>query len=562
MLAKRWIWPLQWLLAAALLLGAAAWMWQQPLLADEWDFYRAMTRWSTQRHLIPHPQAYIHVTQGLLALSGVNYSNARLTGVLAALCTLGEIPLLAYAAWGRRRETFWTATVALWLYTLCPLTAQNMMLVDIDNTLLMPVLCGWLWSWSLLRQRAGWQRAGVTALFFALALWVKLPTPILLMGSLGLFYLLQKDWRRLGEMIGAALVGGGLFLATFALYTRWTGFSWAMLGPTLAKSPQGLSSVKGMLYLLPQGLGIFILWLSFPLAVLVGWALWQTVAGWFKGLQGSSWGQPEDLFGLYFGVTALFYGMVLPPAWGYPRYHAPLVPLAALLAARSFVPAWQKLPSRLRWLALGLSGVFFMYKLGLGDPLYRLYAVTFETDVGDLRVRLLHGALESSRLLVPLGLAGGLMLWAGRRLAQPWAAAVVLLGLLAGADMASTTLVQVTAPYSTRYRYTYDYADLQATLTDLEAVKGGYILALKDVLYYEGFTGEEIYPYVCPTCTAQNLVDKLQSRRIDALVWSTKEASRSPAVVQDSVVQSWLMTCYDERVHGVFQVYLRRSDCP
>ena len=126
---------------------------------------------------------------------------------------------------------------------------------------------------------------------------------------------------------------------------------------------------------------------------------------------------------------------------------------------------------------------------------------------------------------------------------------------------ASTTAIQVPADYSTRYRYTYDYADLLQTVADLKQT-GGYALAVKDVLYYTGLPGEEIYGYVCPTCSPQILIDKIHSTRVDVLAWTTKEDNRSPDISANPAVVQALNLCYTRVTRGVFIVYLRKPNSP
>ena len=85
------------LLAGGLLISLAMVMWWQPILADEWDFYRAATNWPQDRYLIPHPHTYVHLTQLSFVIFGQSIGSARLIGVLAALLNLVLIPPFVYA---------------------------------------------------------------------------------------------------------------------------------------------------------------------------------------------------------------------------------------------------------------------------------------------------------------------------------------------------------------------------------------------------------------------------------------------------------------------------------
>ncbi|MBN1888225.1 MAG: glycosyltransferase family 39 protein [Thermoflexales bacterium] len=547
-------------LAGGLLLGMAAIMWQQPLVADDWDFYLAIVDWQHSRQLIPHPQTYNHLVQLSLAILGVSPQNARVVGVLSGLLNLALIPVLVRQFFGHEDKTKWVtvAIAAIWLYTLNPLTAQNMMMLDIDNTLLTPALCAMLWLWKRIQDATPIRRTVALGLAFAAALWIKIPTPILLMGCIGLFHLLRGQFKRAGEIALAAAGGAALFRASFELYGMLTGYTWAMLGGTFAKAPRSASAIPAMLQRFPQGMGVLILWLSLPLTALLIVLSFETLVRLVKRRL-----QAHDLLVVYVAVTALVYMLILAPAWGYPKYHTPLTPIIVILAARLLAPAFQALPKRAWWLVAGLGLGLFVYKLAIiGDGFYPLYQVTFETDVGDLALRLSRGLRVGAGLALPiLAALAAAYVAALRWKIAPALMIVATLGALSAGDMASTSAVQVPADYSTRYRYTYDYRDLRQTVADLQAAGGGYILAVMDVLYYEGLSGERIYTYVCPGCKPQRLIDALQSRRIDALVWTSKEDNRSPGVVRDPVLVEMLNKCYNRSTHGVFILYLRKSEC-
>jgi hypothetical protein len=546
------------LLASGLLVSLAMVMWWQPILADEWDFYRAATNWSQDRYLIPHPHTYVHLTQLSFVIFGQSIGSARLIGVLAALLNLVLIPPFVYAFCDRGRQAHWIAVGAIWLYALNPMTVQNMMLLDIDNTLLVPALLGMLLVWKSVQDWTSSRRIAALSLMFAMTLWIRLSTPVLLLGCIGLFHLLRGDIRRTGELILTALAGGILFRATFALYSRLTGFTLDIFNYTFGKAPGGSSDYGTMLLRFPQGVGTFITWLSLPLAALLLVAIASTVVRLIRHRI-----ENRDLLAIYVVATSLFYALVIPPAWGYPRYQAPIVPVITILVAALLVPALQTLPRRARITLVGLGVAAFVYKLTIiGDPLWPLYAVTFVTSTGDLSTRLTQGISVVAKMGIPISTALVVAyLLSLRWKIKPLLVIMCTLGVLSFAHTASTTAIQVTANYSTRYRYTYNYDDLRQTIEDLKEM-GGYTLAVKDVLYYTGLPGEEIYEYVCPSCSPQALIDKLHSTRVDALVWTTKEDNRSPNVSQNPAVIQVLNACYTRVTHGVFIVYLRRPNGP
>jgi len=558
--AARRIYLINSLLAGGLLVGMAIVMWWQPILADEWDFYRAATRWSQDRYLIPHPHTYVHLTQLSFAVFGQSAGSARLIGVLTALINLALIPLLVHAFFDGSKQAHWITVGAIWLYALHPMTVQNMMLLDIDNTLLVSVLLGALLAWKAVQDWPfHWRVAGL-GLVFALALWVRLSTPVLLMGCIGVFHVLRGEIRHTGALILAALAGSIMFRVTFAFYSTLTGFTFDIFRYTFGRTPSGSSALGAMHLRFPQGMGVLIMWLSLPLTALLLVATANTV---IRLIRRKS--QARDLLVIYVVTTSLFYALVIAPAWGYPRYQAPIVPVVAILAAAWAVPAFQALPHRARLISAGLGAATLIYKLiVVGDPLWSLYAMTFETSTGDLTQRLTQGIGDMVRLAIPMGTVLAAVYLSSLHWKTRLAPVMIFtLGVLSFADVASTTAIQVPADYSTRYRYTYNYNDLLQTIADLKEAKG-YVLAIKDVLYYTELPGEEIYNYVCPTCSPQNLINKIHSTDVSAMAWTTKEDSRSPGISNDPTIVQTLNACYTRVTHGVFIVHLRRPDsrCP
>ncbi len=546
------------LLAGGVLIGFALIMAWQPILADEWDFYRAAADWAHNRALIPHPQAYVHLLQASLALFGKTPGSARIPGILTALLNLALTPMIVKAFWGDTPTSRRIAVVAIWLYALAPLTPQNMMLIDIDNTLLTTVLLGFIWLWKRTQDWPSLKRIVALSCALAVALWTKLPTPVVLIGSLGLFYLLRWDLHHLIELVLITATGGLLFVASFALYGQLTGFTFAFFGPAFGNL-SSTGDFRGLLLRVPQTMGVFIMWLSLPVTALLMVVTLQTVVRVFKRQL-----EDRDFLVMYTAAVVAFYAFIMVPAWGYPRYHAPAIPVIAVLVAALLVQVSEGLPRKVWYLAAVLGVACLVYNLTMiGDPLWDLYTLTFETDLGDLTQRLREGMAMLVRISLPLVMGLGIgLLFLAWRWKMPWQrAGMYLLGILAAASMASTLAIQIPADYSTRYRYTYRYADLFRVIDTVKAA-GGHTLAIKDVLYDAEVPGEEIYTYVCPACSPQRLLDKLHGEQVDTLVWTTKEDNRSHAVTQAPEVREALARCYQRVDYGVFITYRRTSDGP
>lgn len=536
-----------WLAAACLRMG-----WQ-PILADEWDFYRAMTHWPVDRVLIPHPQGYIHVAQFFQAIFGQTIGTARLAGVISAVVSVWLIPVLVAFVYPERTDRSRITVLAIAFTALNPLTLQNAMLLDIDNTLLIPATLLLAIAWAALYNRPARARLIVLSVLLALALWVKLPTPPLLIGALFLYHLVRGEWKRAGEVIVIALLGLLLFGLTFEIYTLGSGYQWAYFGPTFARSG-GFFNLRDLVARFPQGLGVFVLWFSLPLTVLLLMVVLQTVRRvWRKQTV------PADALTFYVVIVAVLYPLIYIPAWGYPRYQSPIVPIALMLIAALVSPYTLSL-SRRAWAACAAlaAGLIVVNLLLLPDPLYPIYATTFEGGLYDLSTRLSAALRVLGVMAAPIGIVLGAGWLIGHR--QNRRAVIInLLAVLAIAAISTEALVQINATYSTRYRYTYDYADYWWTVQRARALgSDATILAIKDTLQETGLQGEEIYPYLSAS-QQPSLLDTIRTRRIDALIWTTKEESRSTDVTTDPRLVAALARCYNRETRGVFIVYTLKA---
>ena len=136
-------------------------------------------------------------------------------------------------------------------------------------------------------------------------------------------------------------------------------------------------------------------------------------------------------------------------------------------------------------------------------------------------------------------------------------AGLALFALTLGLFLA-THWAQLRADYSTRYRYTYLYADRQRAIeyVNQNVPDDGFLLADKDILWYATRPGEPIYPYLQPT----TFVARLQAEHVDALVWTEKEWLKS-GIKHDPQSLRLLEACFEIEQFGIFFVAMRTDRC-
>ena len=553
------------LTASALWIMFLARMWWQPIVADDHLVYASAVNWPNSPMRV-NPPFYMYSVRLFFSIFGSNVGSARLPGVLAGFATLFLIPPVVVLVLGKSEQAEWTAALAVWLYTLSPQAVQNMMFIDIDTAFLSAALLALIWLWLKIEPLPAWQRIILLGLGFTLTLWVKLFSPVLTMGAICLFYLLQWRLRRFAEAVGAAFLGGAVFWLTFqsSLTSRYafgyTGSYFSMLNILNPDNRRFIATV------FPQGAGVVTLWLSVPIVILLAVAIKNSAQGWLKHQVDN-----VDELILYGSGCTLAYTLVIFPAWGYPRYQAPFTLILLLVSAITLAPALSQV-ARPAWKVLAAIAVACLAfnLLIVGDPLLHLYLVTFETNTGQIAARLKQGSLDALRMtaLMPLALLIGF--WTAPKLRVPRSAMLLAVtGILAVSGFAATTLIQINARYSTRYRYGYGLDDMLQAAQRVHDYVGpsGYIAAIDDVLFYTGRQGEGIYGLSTRSLMGEpsiSLLDLMHRQRIDALVWTTKDAVRNPDAVHTPEIEFTLRECYNQETYGVFLVYLHKpgAACP
>jgi len=545
-------------------LCAAVMRWQ-PLTMDENDFFLAAADWLNLRQVIPHPQLYVHLVQLCFAVWGITPDAARLSVLVPNLITVALIPWLVklvYRDDARRSSRPAISVLAVWLYALSPFVIQNSVLIDIDNGVLTTALTLMLCLWFALKDAPARLRVLLLSLGFAACLWFKLPTPPMLVVAIALFSALRGAWRDAGVAVMFGAIGAGLFVGTHTIYSTLTGYTLAEAASALIGRTDSLfGGLSEILNRTPQGLGVFVFWIGLPLSALV------LIAGAHSArrLLGRQL-LDEDLLISFGLLVILSYSLLIVPAWGYPRYQAPALPVIAIVVS-ALVVAHLPRASRTLWAMLTATFIFSVAYLFVvvRDPLYDIYRATFDTT--QLADRLYVGGLALVRLLPPLIVAFAISILTARQ----WGlsrSSILIAALIATTFgfYVETTAVQVVAGYSTRYRYTYLYADRQRALEFIQrsVTPSGFTLTDKDILFYAHRPGDAIYTYICPTCQPAPFIQALRARRVDAVVWTDKEWLKAVALNNDPELNSLLDRCYRKHIFGIFTVLVRHDSraCP
>ncbi len=522
----------------------------QPLVADEPQFVDVAYSLSRSAEpmgfsgsawnaVLSHPLLYHSLVAVPVGLAGKVAWAGRLVGVLCFYAAGVILWLVARDATGER----WGPFLAVLLYGLHPLAVQSALLVEIDTAVL-PLFAVAL-VWYLARRdfdlgRGGWVGLG---LLVGVSFMAKLTTPPLLVGALAVYYLAARRPRQLPYVLAAFGAGAVLFAAYYLPYGALRGLP--MLEPF--EHSFGRASAVGGAFgplILKRGLKL-VLWLGLPFLV----AFFVAAAG---GVRRRSAGRKQAA--AYAAVAALvvllFYLLVGGDGYGFVKYHAPLVPLAALVVGAAFGPALAG-ESKRTVLFLGALA-FAYYLLVVRDPLYWPYLAREAKEVllappGDVNRAL---TLTAAFLVVPL-IAFVVMTRRGGR-----AMAFVILAAAAG-----PALDVWHARVDYEHRYNYGERGLASAASSLRSIPEYMNLVVPvDIAFAERYS----HPHVAAEDVLAGRGEFrswVRDRHTGAVVlrdaYFIHDAYK--AALEDRWAKAALEAMYDIKRYGSFTVALRKS---
>jgi hypothetical protein len=318
--------------------------------------YLVHTFWLREQWALWHPPLYIFSLGFVYWMFGSGEISGRMFGVACQLVTAGLAADLA-----RRLALSWGAPVAnaviamplaLALFLLAPLTVQSALVLDIDNTVLMLLIT--LFAWLVVRLPGAWSLRTIAwfSALYALSLWAKLTTPLVLLAALLFARFFQgRGLAGLGEAALVGMLGWGLFGVTWGGISAMTGMPIGYTIEVVSREAIESSLSTRDRFTSPQaffqGVAPSILWIGPIFTALFLWAglgrLYVLATTWRL--------TPADLVVVLGAAAYLPYIMKL--AGNFPKYHAPSMPFWAATVA-AFVVCSLIRPS---WLTIGVIGL-------------------------------------------------------------------------------------------------------------------------------------------------------------------------------------------------------------
>jgi len=421
-------------------------------------FWDKAQNWQRALTIVWHPPVYSFLLSLFVGVFQGAFSGGYLLGLLSVILSAG----LIYALIREQAGPAPLSPSALWpllaaYYTL-PLILQGAFVYDIDNTLLTPALLAVYLSYLRFLHRADGRRAVVFFLALSLSFWIKMTTPFLLLGAIGLYHALRWQLRwlftRLLPILAAAV---GLFYLTYGWwYTEWMldgygsfqfsgGKAWGLI---MGQHTFQLS-LKELAFSIASNAGALAAWTS-PLfcgLVPVWLWLWRRQPPSSSRSQTVERGQPYHLVPLLFIlITLISYTLILKiqASAGFPKYHYPLFAFFLVLLGTTLRRADLSFN---RWDLIILIGLVGLFALIIRDHLLHFYVLGRSRRLGDLTIYFLQLSLW---IAVPCGLY---LLYRGEAIRKNPANLLLLVLTLSVTVNLAGFLWRSGADYSTNYHY-------------------------------------------------------------------------------------------------------------
>jgi len=266
----------------------------------------------------------------------LNHITARVIGILSFVVTLILIYAIILKISKDQENRHFIGFLGIFLYSINPMVIQGSLLTDIDTTILVPFLLGFVYCFIVLNENNSKDKYFILGVIFAFNLWAKLTTPFALILTIFIFYFLNGKLREGIKASGSIFLSGlSLFIISLFIYCYFT--KREFLAPFLhikdsfyGTSPLLLSSSPTSIVLNIARILLRIILFSTPFYFLI-YIL-------------SSWERLREIvlrrkvqyidFLLILSFIILFaYLFVGGIAFSFPKYHYPFLSLAAIINA-------------------------------------------------------------------------------------------------------------------------------------------------------------------------------------------------------------------------------------
>ena len=172
-----------------------------------------------------HPPLYIYLLALSFKVLGVSEVSARIVGVIFSIGTIILVYLLSLEIFKENKNKMHIALAGSFIYSINPLILQSSTLIDIDNSLLPFLITLFFVFFVKTKTMKNNARLPILGLIFGILLWSKISTPVFIMVSIFIFYVLNKEFKKgLVDPVIISSIGGAFFftyMVSFLQYYRF-----------------------------------------------------------------------------------------------------------------------------------------------------------------------------------------------------------------------------------------------------------------------------------------------------------------------------------------------------
>ena len=433
-----------------------------------------------------HPFLYQSILIATARLFGMELYKLRLVGLACLMIDLYMIRKLANLMVDNQREGRVLTFIACLCFLMMPLTIDGAMHIDIDTTVMLPLLLVFLYLFIRQEQAESMRdRYPIMLILMCfimpLLLWSKLTTPLALPVAISIFYIIRN--RPLTAIIYPILlmtIGGGIFFLTWYLFCNYFNLPFLSVFERVLRvfSIAANESANAGYLKLFRELAMTVFWYNIIISILLMVFLALVVR---QVIRRETIRDPVLFISILSVIIGGVYCIIGGISYGIPKYHYPLTALAALIVSYHLRPYCDKLSIRKAYfilLAIILLSVFYYY---IEDPIYLLTRGLKLRAIASMSYSPILNQLWIISFIYLLPFFISMVLWAGSKRQY----AVELILVIAMAQMVGFNFHKSLATYHTSHGYGYYGAsDVYKQLIPLNSVwfTEGVIISPFDIL--------------------------------------------------------------------------------
>ncbi|NQT00122.1 MAG: glycosyltransferase family 39 protein, partial [Candidatus Omnitrophica bacterium] len=514
---------------------------------------------------IEHPPLYLYSMSVAARLFGTSGESVRLVGVVCFVLSLFLIYCLAKELFKDKRYSYPLALAACLLYAINSLAIQGSLLIDLDSTVLTASLLLFIYFFVKAPYLLKIKNLVWLGTLFALSLWAKDTTPLILILSIILFYFRSRDYKK-GLYYSSLIfsIGLGLFLLSRWLYSYVSGAPfilpfvsvvWRLSSGSLGGGSLAASPLHFILSLL-RTIWSIALWTSPFFLLLAALAMGERAKLWSQKRKL----QKQDFLVIY--SMLIFGGYLVTGQLGYsfPKFHYPIISvLCILISGLVFSRESIEMPKK-TWLILSLSlPLLVIYNVVfIGDLLFTtdyLIKQSLVTGSPALQALLRQGAAKSLFYLLPLAVYLFILRVQTPQL-KPLNRLVVSLLVMTVAGNLGLNILQAKADYATRYYYGSSKAREAVDFVDRYVNPESIIIVPVEILYHSKNNSRAYYFYLRETLGRgeQEFIKAISSEKIACVAYSisAQALSHFTQVINKPTVQQALSRSYSSSQFGPY----------